>query len=246
MTAVEALPDGQCVCGRRLSSSGPSDWACSEPCQSAWFQHQADPDYPHPREIRARVMLRPPTPAPFPGPPPARELRVPDGTCIDVDGQPYVRVGSHWQPAGMWETFDQVASPARYERWCPQCARRVPSSIAGDETRVETLRQTCQVCGHEWSGRTLTGQIEYREAPWPGMRLRLSDGQRSVMTAFSAQELTTIADPGWDRIANAWLRMERQLCGGYADIDQPDDRQQRRRARRLITDWHIHVHANPS
>src|SRR5881394_2374110 len=48
----EDLPAGQCVCGRPLPDNPLSDWACGEPCQSAWLMHQANPDYPHPREIR--------------------------------------------------------------------------------------------------------------------------------------------------------------------------------------------------
>lgn len=48
------LPVGECVCGRPLPAAAVSDWACSEPCQSAWLHHALDPtNYPSPREIRA-------------------------------------------------------------------------------------------------------------------------------------------------------------------------------------------------
>lgn len=48
------LPLGECVCGRPLPATAVSDWACSEPCQSAWLHHALDPEvYPSPREIRA-------------------------------------------------------------------------------------------------------------------------------------------------------------------------------------------------
>lgn len=45
----------QCVCGQPITERSPSDWACSEPCQSAWQMHSNDPTYPHPREIRERA-----------------------------------------------------------------------------------------------------------------------------------------------------------------------------------------------
>jgi len=227
---------GFCVCGRRLPEEPLSDWACSEPCQSAWLHHNADPDvYPHPREIRESVEQRAAGIAiaveraqsnerrfAVPGP-------VPEGTEINVDGEPFVRVGAHWQPAGMWEVRrDGSAEQLAYRRWCPRCHQRVDSLLY-----PATDRQECAQCGHQWPGRPLLGQIEQRGAPWPGFRMRLFDGQRSAVFVFHEDALLDgpLLDPV--RVAQFWLRLERQLCGGYADIDQPDEQQLRRQARRL-------------
>lgn len=58
----------QCVCGRRIPPGAASEWACSEPCQSAWQMHANDPSYPHPRDIRARADARVADTALPPGP----------------------------------------------------------------------------------------------------------------------------------------------------------------------------------
>jgi len=67
--------------------------------------------------------------------------------------------------------------------------------------------------------------------------MRLFDGQRSAVFTFHEQALATAAGGtvrlDADRVARWWLRLERQLCGGYADVDQPDAQQIRQQARRL-------------
>lgn len=243
MTATETLPVGQCVCGRRIPERSPSDWACSEVCQAAWQHHQADPQYPHPRDIRAAVQARlagvrldaahdRETAAGLPA--------VAEGTEIDVDGQPYVRVGAHWQPAGQWTPAHGYTS-CTYDRWCPACRRRVASLIYPADDQQE-----CAECGHRWAGRPLLGAIELRGEPWPALRLRLSDGQRSVSTMFSLEETRQVFGDEQlmsERVAWCWLRMERQLGGGYADQDEPGERQRRRQQRRLNRVWHLHVDA---
>lgn len=232
----DVLAEGVCVCGTVLDGAAPSDWVCSEVCQDAWFHHQADPEYPHPRDIRAAANAaratmpigaeRPAAPSP---------ATVAEGTEIAVDGSRYVRVGSHWQPAGMWTPLrDQLAADVGYRRWCPPCGIRVPSSIypANDQ-------QECDVCGHQWPGRPLLGEVETRGQPWPGIRMRLTDGHRSTVVVFSPQEVAAGGDRTVQRMRRAWLRLERQLCGGYADVDQPDQQQQQRRRRRLQRAWHL-------
>jgi hypothetical protein len=237
VTTYPPPEEGFCVCGRPLPEQPLSDWACSEPCQSAWFHHHADPEYPHPREIRqaaeqalteARALGTPRRAGPGD--------TVAEGTEIDVDGHAYVRVGSYWQPAGMWTPLrDALGEAARYRRWCPVCRRRVDSQLypASDV-------QECTTCQHQWDGRPLLGWVETRDAPWPGIRLLLSDGQRSTARAFSHEEVGSAGAVAMaDRLNRSWLRLERQLCGGYADMDQPDDRQRRRRDRRVAQDWHL-------
>jgi hypothetical protein len=227
------------VCGRKLPEQPLSDWACSEPCQSAWMHHQANPEYPHPRDIRAAAERQQTPPAAAP----ARAVLgqpVTEGTEINVDGQPFVRVGAHWRPAGMWAPAHDRFPRAVYLRWCPTCQARVDTVLypASDQ-------QECQACGYHWPGRPLLGWVQARGAPWPGVRQLLSDGQRSATITFTEQEIAAAGDLVMaDRMQRGWLRLERQLCGGYADIDQPDERQQRRQGRRLRADWHMC--ANPS
>lgn len=238
MTAYPPPEPGFCVCGRPLGERPLSDWACSEPCQSAWLHHNADPEvYPHPREIREAVARR----AAMLPRAEANAQRyavggpIPEGTEINVDGEPFVRVGAHWQPAGMWEVVrGGIAATGAYRRWCPRCRQRVESLLY-----PATDRQECAACGHQWEGRPLLGQFERRGAPWPGMRLRLFDGQRSAVFEFHEQALPADSGFDFDRLARWWLRLERQLCGGYADLDQPDDRQRARQERRLRRDWHF-------
>lgn len=234
-----APPDGECVCGRRLPDGSPSDWACSEVCQSAWLHHNADPDYPHPRDIRAAAEQRAAqnrrlSPA---GP---TSATIADGTEIGAACNPYVRVGACWQPAGMW-TPQGVTST--YRRWCPQCRTRTETLLLigppGDRDR-----QRCDQCEQVWPGRPLVGVVETRSDPWPALRLRLSDGHLSVSAAFSMEESAQIFGDHptmADRVGRCWLRLERQLCGGYADQDQPDQRQQQRQARRLARVWRWHT-----
>lgn len=214
-------PDpGFCVCGRPLPEERLSDWACSEVCQSAWMQHNTNPDYPHPRDIREAAARR------AAGTPPREHLpaarRVAEGTEIDVDGQLFVRVGTYWQPAGMWEVLrGGIADVATYRRWCPRCVARVDSLIYPADNRQE-----CAQCGHQWPGRPLLGQIEQRGEPWPSLRMRLFDGQRSALFVFHEQALGAAPLAGVDagRVALWWLRLERQLGGGYADADLADER----------------------
>lgn len=249
MTGQLAAPElGHCVCGRTLPPGCPSDWACSEVCQSAWFHHQTDPEYPHPREIREKVeqRLALPRAAParvsVPDCGPQRGGLIAEGTTIDVDGQSYVRADGCWRPAGMWEplTGEGLAREACYQRWCPHCRLRRPSCY-----RLEVLAagpeewQECAECGHTWAGRSLYGWVETRGAPWPGVRLRLSDGQRSAMIAFGDDALRAHATDQVlvDRMRRGWLRLERQLGGGYADIDEPGPAQLRRQARRRGVEW---------
>lgn len=244
-------PDpGFCVCGRPLPADALSEWACSEVCQSAWMHHHADPDvYPHPKVIREAADQRAaegfrdrPVRVHVPGPAGDRLTSsglVGEGTEINVDGETYVRVGGHWLPAGAWTPVREgLVEQAGYRRWCPHCRQRVDSAIypASD-------RQECAVCGHLWQGRPLLGQFERRGEPWPGMRMRLFDGQRSAVALLAERFLTVADTPLGDAdaaiLARWWLRLERQLCGGYADADQPDARQQRRQQRRLARDRHF-------
>jgi hypothetical protein len=235
---TEDLPAGQCVCGRPLPADPLSDWACSEPCQSAWLHYQADPEvYPHPREIRAAAEARaaglrrtvPPAPA-----------AVRDGTEIDVDGQSYVRVGAHWQPAGMWAPLrTELADAAQYRRWCPQCRdRRATTLLTGPRGGPFEQMQFCGVCDHRWLGVPLVGVVEVRGDPWPGIRLRLSDGSRSTTSTFSEYEIAAAGVSLVERIERCWLRLERRLCGGYSDVDQPSEQQRAHAGRRVARSWH--------
>ncbi len=239
MTGDEDLPAGQCVCGRDLPEHALSDWACSEPCQSAWLMHHTNPTYPHPREIRAAAearLARGPTPVPDPGGlmTTTRPGMIPDGTEITVDGNPFVRVGSHWRPAGMWTPDpDQPAGIVRYRRWCPNCQDRQGSLIHPDDDRQE-----CASCGFRWPGRPLLGEVESRGAPWPGIRLRLFDGHRSAVAMLPDHAVQQAGDQLAEMSQRAWLRLERRLCGGYADADQPTEQQQRRALRQLRRAWH--------
>jgi hypothetical protein len=232
VTAYPPPEPGFCVCGRQLDERPLSEWACSEPCQSAWLHHNADPEvYPHPREIResaerrAGLVAAAVTARRFAEPGP-----VPEGTEINVDGEPFVRVGAYWRPAGMWEVLRAgLAETAAYRRWCPRCRQRIDSVLY-----PATDRQECAVCGHQWPGRPLLGQIERRGDPWPGMRMRLFDGQRSAVFTFHEQALNAEAEAVFaGRVERWWLRLERQLCGGYADVDQPNPQQMDRQERRL-------------
>jgi hypothetical protein len=124
---VEAPPVGVCVCGQPLPEQGPSDWACSEPCQTARLHHQTNPEYPHPREIReaaeARLAQIKAATRRHVGPP----VGIPDGAEVDADDGSYVRVGGCWVPAGMWAPISprhvqyQRAGAVWYRRWCPVC-----------------------------------------------------------------------------------------------------------------------------
>ncbi len=241
MTGYPPPEEGFCVCGRPLPDQPLSDWACSEPCQAAWFHHHADPEYPHPRQIReaadrALEEARAQAVARRAGTPVVDTVA--EGTEINVDGHAFVRVGAHWQPAGMWVPLnDELGDAARHRRWCPTCRERVDSQLYPGNNQQE-----CTVCGHHWPGRPLLGWVEERGAPWPGIRLLLSDGQRSATRSFTQQEVESAGPVVMaDRLNRSWLRLERQLCGGYADADQPDDRQRRRQQRRVARDWHLCV-----
>lgn len=256
MTGPEDLPEGQCVCGRPLPDEPLSDWACSEPCQGAWMHHNAAPDmYPHPREIRAAADARMPTTPPERWPMgwpdaaqgPAHTVR--DGTEIEVDGQRYVRDGAHWEPVGMWTPLrTEFADAVEYRRWCPRCRERRSAiqvsgpPVSGGMTE-HGLTQVCATCDHHWRGRPLVGAVETRSDPWPGLRLRLTDGQRSASTGFTQEEIEAAGVEMAARIERSWRRLERQLCGGVADVDQADERTLARAGRRVAHAWHLHVDA---
>lgn len=240
MTAPEILADGMCVCDRPIPAGWPSDWACSEVCQAAWWAWQSNPDYPHPREIRAQVVARlgrPPAPTPAQGcieGPPA-----PDGTQIDVDGTGYVRVGSFWQQTGPWSPLqDELGAALEYMRWCPRCEHRRRYSLHHSDTPgAPPGWQQCDDCAYQWPGRPLIGLVETRGSPWPGIRMRLTDGYRSATHTVSHRELglltTTAARPAGQILAAHWIRMERDLSAGPTTGSLALDVQRGRR----IWDW---------
>lgn len=229
MTDTTELPAGQCVCGRPLPDEPLSDWACSEPCQSAWLMHQVDPAYPTPKQIRDAAEARV---AEIRRSVPVHMERIPDGREIDVDGDRYVRQDGRWVPAGMWSPLrNDLAQAVQYQRWCPQCRRRRPTVI------LDGARQMCDGCQRQWPGPPLVGVVESRSDPWPGIRLRLSDGSRSTTFMFSEDAIMAAGPETPAMIERCWLRMERRLCGGYADVDQPSERQLDLAGRRLSRTW---------
>lgn len=264
----EELAAGVCVCGRDIPKHSPSDWACSEPCQTAWLHHHANPEYPHPREIREaaeqRLAEQRRNPPPFPGRPAGGGGVLPpiaEGTEVNTDHGLFVRVGHAWRPAGMWTPATghrELTEEVAYQRWCPRCRGRRPSRIEAsadvdlvsdfaESSRWEHQQQECVSCGHVWQGRPLIGVIESRGEPWPALRLRLTDGHRSATTTFAEREITAaVAGRLAERLRRTWPRLERQLGGGYCDADEPTSAQQARaqRARRRqwdVTDDHVHV-----
>lgn len=243
MTAPEVLPAGMCVCGREIPAGWLSDWACSEVCQSAWQAWQADPGYPHPREIRARADARQHHSAPEPGqgciegPPPE------DGTQIDVDGTGFVRVGSFWQQTGPWSPLqDELGAALEYMRWCPQCRHRRRYSLHHSDTPgTPEGWQQCDDCAYQWPGRPLVGLVETRGDPWPGIRMRITDGYRSATHTVTHRELallsTAAARPAGQILAAHWIRLERDLSDqGRNDQDQADNPGRHRPGRRKW-DW---------
>ncbi len=244
-------PDGMCVCGRDLPAGCPSDWACSELCQSAWIHHQANPEYPHPRQIREAIEARAARARAA-----AQQIRdecagpapvIRSGTEVDTDDGPYVRVGSHWRPAGLWTPLpdgeSDLVSSVAYRRWCPQCrlrrdARTVPApGLPGSGHRWASQQQKCVACDHVWPGLPLVGIIESRGEPWPALRLRLTDGNRSATITFSERQVQRAGEMMVNRMRRNWLRLERQLGGGYADADEPSPTQLARAARRRRRVW---------
>lgn len=260
---TEQLPDGVCVCGRDIPAVSPSDWACSEPCQTAWLHHQANPEYPHPREIRAaaeeRLAQARRNPPPFPGRPPGAGGTLPpiaDGTEVNTDHGLFVRVGSSWRPAGMWTPMrgrDDLVREVAYQRWCPQCQARRDSRIetapdpqivdpddAAEARRWDFQQQTCTTCGHVWQGRPLVGVIESRGEPWPALRLRLTDGYRSAATTFGERDTVNVDSTRLtERLRRSWLRLERQLGGGLADEDTPTPSESIRASRVRRRQWDV-------
>lgn len=255
---TEELPAGVCVCGREIPAVSPSDWACSEPCQAAWLHHQANPEYPHPREIRQAAEERAAqarrNPPPFPGRPAGGGRVLPpiaEGTEVDTDQGLYVRVGCSWRPAGMWTPAggrEELVQSVAYQRWCPRCRGRRESRIGptpaagagGEHHRWDNQQQTCTGCGHVWQGRPLIGVIESRGEPWPALRLRLTDGYRSVTTTFAEREMASTSGSRLvDRLRRTWPRLERQLGGGYCDADEPSAAQQARAARVRRQQWDV-------
>jgi hypothetical protein len=99
--------------------------------------------------------------------------------------------------------------------------------------------QTCNECRHTWDGRPLHGLIETRAEPWPALRLRLTDDLRSSTITFSEQQVQRAGEHLADRLRRGWLRLERQLCGGYADADQPTSAQLARAARARARAWDV-------
>lgn len=232
MTETTELPVGQCVCGRPLPDEPLSDWACSEPCQSAWLMHQVDPEYPTPKQIREAAEARI---AQIRRPRPEALASIPEGYEIDVDGNRYIREDGRWMPAGMWTPLrNDLAQTIRYRRWCPQCRQRRP-------TVVQAEVQTCETCSRPWPGAPLVGVVESRGEPWPSIRMRLTDFSRSTTFMFTEDAIAAAGPAMPDIIERTWLRLERQLCGGYADADQPDQRQAARAGRRLARTWHWHT-----
>lgn len=246
----ETLPAGMCVCGRPIPVVSPSDWACGELCQKAWLLHHADPTYPHPRIIRegadAAIAARmghtpPPAGRPVHGGYPPGALPVPDGAEIDVDGVGYARIGGRWQPTGPWQPLtSDLADAVAYRRWCPHCRVRQPSTIETDPAgAAQTTVQVCSGCVRAWPGRALVGVVETRGGPWPAIRLRISDGYRSVTHTVSEDALARRrgAGPAVGWLTRHWIRMERDLLGGYTDGDQPTARQMGAALRRTRKTW---------
>lgn len=257
---TEELAAGMCVCGRDIPDVSPSDWACSEPCQTAWLHHQANPQYPHPREIRAaaeqRLAEQRRNPPPFPGRPGGGGPLppIPDGTEVNTDHGPYVRVRNMWHPAGMWlllSRHDELTDQVAYRRWCPHCQARRDSRIdvnpdprnvdpATETDRWEFQQQTCTTCGHTWQGRPLVGVIESRGEPWPALRLRLTDGYRSAATTFGERDIANVDSARLtERLRRSWLRLERQLGGGLADADTPTPSESVRASRVRRRQWDV-------
>lgn len=240
------LPAGVCVCGRDIPEASPSDWACGELCQSAWLMHQADPDYPHPRQIRegaeARAAaIRRDQGSPF-GPVRAADsgVVVPQGTEIDVDGTRFVRVGTGWQQTGPWTLLrGELADALEYRRWCPHCQVRRGYRLVEFGPDRTWQGQTCAECRHVWPGRALFGLVESRGEPWPAIRLRLTDGVRSTTHTVPAATLEriTATAAAWSArpaevLAAFWIKLERGLSDtGRADQDTG------RRTRRMLWDW---------
>lgn len=257
MTAPEDLPAGVCVCGREIPETSPSDWACGEPCQSAWLMHQANPNYPSPKEIREAAEQRAARPRiPQEGLAPSRAAlareahTVAEGTEIETEGQGYARIGGRWQAVGPWRELERtdLAAVVRYRRWCPQCARREPPELHTSATPgAPDGFQVCPQCRHTWAGRPLIGVVETRGEPWPGIRVRLTDGHRSTTAALTDDMLTRAGNEVLTMIDRIWLKLERQLGNGLADQDEANPQRQRlavRRRGRLWDDhaYHLHVH----
>lgn len=250
----EVLPAGVCVCGRVIPPESPSDWSCRELCQSAWMMWRANPDYPHPREIRAaadralRVAAGQASTRRSAVPPPADGGLVsgPDtveqGTEIDVDGVGFVRVGVHWQQTGPWsQRHGELAEALEYQRWCPTCRCRQGSELHQSlSPDAPPGWQQCTTCGYQWPGRPLVGVVETRGDPWPGIRLRLTDGFRSTTRTVSEDTLAVMSAGGPEQVvvslARHWIRLERHLSGGYADQD-PASESARARGRARMWDW---------
>lgn len=246
MTGVElddALPAGVCVCGHDIPPESPSDWVCGELCQAAWMMWRANPDYPHPREIRAaaeRAVVQRSTPtAPAQGGLIRGPVTVEQGTEIDVDGTGFVRIGACWQQTGPWSVLDNdLADALEYQRWCPRCRQRRPSEFHESlSLNAPPGWQQCTTCGYQWPGRPLAGVIETRGDPWPGIRLRLTDGFRSATHTVSEESLNDPRGrPVAEVLARHWIRLERDLSGGYADQD-PAPRRARARGQARMWDW---------
>ncbi len=97
------------------------------------------------------------------------------------------------------------------------------------------MHQECGGCDYRWPGRPLVGVIETRGEPWPGIRLRLTDGVRSAAHAVSERELhlmsTEAVRPVPDILAAHWIRLERELSAtGRAEHEPAGPR---RRARQV-------------
>jgi hypothetical protein len=132
-----------------------------------------------------------------------------------------------WTPAG-----DPLAGVGAYRRWCPTCRTRRDTMLYEN-----TDTQECVQCGYQWLGRPLLGVVETRGAPWPAVRLRLSDGHRATTLSFNGSAATVLSDHAAGGLDHAWLRLERELGGGYADLDRVTARRERIRARRLARSW---------
>jgi hypothetical protein len=233
---TEILEQGACVCGEPIPDTSPSDWACGELCQAAWMQHHANPEYPHPRDIRQSMrenLRRPAAQLMVPAATIDREpVAIAEGVEISVDGQGFVRIAGRWQQTGQWHPLQgRVADAMAYLRWCPQCRQPRRYRIHVPLENPTTRNQTCRECHFAWPGKPVIGIVEWRGEPWPALRMRLSDGERSAGRTFEARGARPITSAdqipdsvavarqffaipstaSWDQVERAMLRDRRRV-----------------------------------
>jgi hypothetical protein len=212
-----------CPCGREMPEDCPSDYWCSEACQTAWTAHQHDPArYPHPRRIReqhaAEVQVARTRAAEPPAPARSPAVRRPPEPATPLSGL-----------AGWRESDQAIAEMCAYRRWCPRCQVKQPWVIVDDpdayiEPRPYSVLeyrpqiQECQACPHRWLGRPLVGRVEMYDGPAFRnlIRLRLSDGYRSADRLIPKANLELWRDP--PRILEMeWEHLEAMVCDGVTD-----------------------------